>query len=327
MILADKILQLRKQSGWSQEELAEKLNVSRQSVSKWESAAAIPDMNRILELSKLFGVTTDYLLKDDMEAATYTAVDESDNYVKVSLQEANAFIEDKISHGKATAQGVALCILSPVLLIFLSGASADIGIRENLGVGLGIAALLIMVAVAVGIFIISTSKMERYKYLEDNEFELEYGLHGIIKERKESFKPQYVQNTAIGVILCILAALPTVVSAVMDAEDVVIIGFVALLLVVVATGVYLLINANAAKNSYDILLGEGEYTLAERESYRKTEKIASIYWPVATAIYLGWSFWTGDWHITWIVWPIAGALFGGIEALIQETSKDRKRAK
>lgn len=57
MILADKILALRKQNEWSQEELAEKMNVSRQSISKWESAAAIPDINRILELSKLFGVT------------------------------------------------------------------------------------------------------------------------------------------------------------------------------------------------------------------------------------------------------------------------------
>lgn len=61
MILADKIIELRRKSGMSQEELAEKLNVSRQSVSKWESAASIPDLTRILEMSRLFGVTTDYL--------------------------------------------------------------------------------------------------------------------------------------------------------------------------------------------------------------------------------------------------------------------------
>ena len=67
MILAEKIQSLRKKNGWSQEDLAEKLNVSRQSVSKWESAASIPDINKILELAKLFGVTTDYLLKDSME--------------------------------------------------------------------------------------------------------------------------------------------------------------------------------------------------------------------------------------------------------------------
>ena len=61
MILADKIIDLRKKNGWSQEELAEQLGVSRQSVSKWESAQSVPDMNRILKLSELFGVSTDYL--------------------------------------------------------------------------------------------------------------------------------------------------------------------------------------------------------------------------------------------------------------------------
>ena len=69
MILADKIIDLRKKAGWSQEELAEKLGVSRQSVSKWEGAQSIPDMNKILQLSELFGVSTDYLLKDSLEAA------------------------------------------------------------------------------------------------------------------------------------------------------------------------------------------------------------------------------------------------------------------
>lgn len=61
MILADKIIDLRKKAGWSQDELASKLNVTRQSVSKWEGAQSIPDMERIVRMSRLFGVTTDYL--------------------------------------------------------------------------------------------------------------------------------------------------------------------------------------------------------------------------------------------------------------------------
>ena len=65
MILADKIIENRKKNGWSQEELADKLGVSRQSVSKWESAQAIPDMKKILQLSEVFGVSTDYLMKDE----------------------------------------------------------------------------------------------------------------------------------------------------------------------------------------------------------------------------------------------------------------------
>lgn len=67
MILADKITEERKRNGWSQEELAEKLGVSRQAVSKWESAASVPDLQRVIQLAELFGVSTDYLLRDEME--------------------------------------------------------------------------------------------------------------------------------------------------------------------------------------------------------------------------------------------------------------------
>lgn len=67
MILADKIMNLRKKAGWSQDELASQLNVTRQSVSKWEGAQSVPDIDRIVQMSRLFGVTTDYLLKDEIE--------------------------------------------------------------------------------------------------------------------------------------------------------------------------------------------------------------------------------------------------------------------
>lgn len=67
MILADKIIKERKKLGLSQEELAEKMNVSRQAVSKWESNQSVPEIEKILQLSGLFGVTTDYLLKDEIE--------------------------------------------------------------------------------------------------------------------------------------------------------------------------------------------------------------------------------------------------------------------
>lgn len=71
MIFADKLIDLRKKNGWTQEDLAEKMNVSRQSVSKWESAQSIPDLEKLLRLSALFGVSTDYLLKDDLDAPEY----------------------------------------------------------------------------------------------------------------------------------------------------------------------------------------------------------------------------------------------------------------
>ncbi len=67
MTFSDKLIALRRKAGWSQEELAERLNVSRQSVSKWESAQSMPDIDKIVQLSSLFSVTTDYLLKDGQD--------------------------------------------------------------------------------------------------------------------------------------------------------------------------------------------------------------------------------------------------------------------
>ncbi|MBQ4600671.1 MAG: helix-turn-helix transcriptional regulator [Oscillospiraceae bacterium] len=68
MKLPDKIIKHRKANGWSQEDFAEKLNVSRQAISRWENGTALPDAQNILQISKLFHVTTDYLLNDDYES-------------------------------------------------------------------------------------------------------------------------------------------------------------------------------------------------------------------------------------------------------------------
>jgi len=93
MILADKIVALRKKNGWSQEELAEKMNVSRQSVSKWEGAQSVPELEKILQLSQLFGVSTDYLLKDELEEAEYVSCcEEAAPIRRVSMEEASEFL-------------------------------------------------------------------------------------------------------------------------------------------------------------------------------------------------------------------------------------------
>ncbi|MBQ8309107.1 MAG: helix-turn-helix transcriptional regulator [Clostridia bacterium] len=65
MKLEEKIAYLRKKNGWSQEELAFRLDVSRQAVSKWEMGASLPDLDNVLKMSEIFGCSTDYLLKDD----------------------------------------------------------------------------------------------------------------------------------------------------------------------------------------------------------------------------------------------------------------------
>lgn len=90
MKLQEKIIKLRKANGWSQEEFAERMNVSRQAISRWENGTALPDANNILQLSKLFNVTADYLLNED-----YT----SDNDIPC-LKEVHNALEIKKSNFK-----------------------------------------------------------------------------------------------------------------------------------------------------------------------------------------------------------------------------------
>lgn len=101
MKLSEKIIQLRKVNSWSQEDLAEKLDVSRQAISRWENGTALPDANNIFQLSKLFNVTADYLLNEDYTSdndipclkEVYESLDEKKkDYGKVSLIASIAFI-------------------------------------------------------------------------------------------------------------------------------------------------------------------------------------------------------------------------------------------
>ena len=117
MILADKIMNLRKRNGWSQEELAEKLNVSRQSISKWEGAQSIPDLDKILKISKLFGVSTDYLIKDEIEEEEFINIKDNDSKIRVvSLEEANEYLEFQNSNSIKIDIATFLCIISPAFL-------------------------------------------------------------------------------------------------------------------------------------------------------------------------------------------------------------------
>ena len=92
MTFSDKLIALRKKAGWSQEELAERLNVSRQSVSKWESAQSMPDIDKILQLSSLFSVTTDCLLKDTQDDTQPAAAQTPSPLPRVTLTQAEDYL-------------------------------------------------------------------------------------------------------------------------------------------------------------------------------------------------------------------------------------------
>lgn len=128
MILADKIILQRKKAGWSQEELAEQLGVSRQSVSKWEGAQSIPDMDKLLKMSRLFGVSTDYLLKDEIDdaPAALTADESNTGLRRVTMEEASDYLGKRRAAAPKIAFATFLCIISPIVLLIMAGL-ADSG--------------------------------------------------------------------------------------------------------------------------------------------------------------------------------------------------------
>ena len=284
MILADKIIEERKKNGWSQEELANKLGVSRQAVSKWESAGSIPDLQRILQMSELFGVTTDYLLKDEIEEERLNEYVETKT-IKVSMEEANQYLDMKSKGSRIVANATSLCILSPVPLIVLGTMTED-----HTLVGFGLVFLLILIAIAVYLFVNYGLHESRMQHLEKESFETEYGVSGMVRERREQYESTFTRNIAIGVVLCILSVIPTIMASVMEVEDYMSGISVGLLLIIVSIGVNILIRAGMIKSSYDTLLQEGEYTKEEKHLKKKTDSFSGAYWRLVVAIYLGWSF-------------------------------------
>ena len=319
MILAEKISEERKKNGWSQEELAEKLSVSRQSVSKWESGQSVPDLNRILELARIFGVTTDYLLKDEIEEA------ENVDGFKSTMEEADEFLRIKTKTSPIIAFGVSLCVASAAPLIALIGLSESrrIGITEDFASGIGVAILLVMVAVAVFLFILIGSESSKYEFLGKEEIETEYGVDGIVREKKNDFSGKFTISVGIGVVLCILSCVPLMLCAGINAKDDIVVISVSILLLIVAVAVNLFVRVGIINSSFDVLLQEGDYTVKKKKEAPVVGAVMLVYWLIFVAIYLGWSFPTGKWDISWVVWPIAGVL-SPIVALITRMFVNKK---
>lgn len=326
MILADKIIEERKKLGLSQEELAEKLSVSRQAVSKWESAQSVPDLQKIIAMSELFSVSTDYLLKDDAqpEKSVSDRLDSDRTIRRVSMEEANAFLSAMVEQSKAVSLGVLLCILCPVLLIFLNGlAEGNVcGVTETVACGIGLAALFVQVASAVFLFVRNGGKTERFDYLEKEEFETAYGVTGLVKEKKAAYEPTYIRFLSLGIVLCVLSPLPLILTALINEADVLAISMTALLLCIVAVGVYMIVRVATVRASYQILLQEGDYNKQEKKKNSAVSAVSAVYWSLATAVYLTWSFITNDWESTWILWPIAGVLCAPVLMVAKMLRKD-----
>ncbi|MGI6337221.1 MAG: helix-turn-helix domain-containing protein [Eubacteriales bacterium] len=315
MILADKIIQQRKKNNWSQEELAEKLGVSRQAISKWESAQSTPDLERILEMSRLFGVSTDYLVKDEIESELIQGeAEESGSPLRrFSMEEANAFLKVKVKSAKQIAFGVWLCIMAIIPLVL-----SEIWSNSSFAEPIGFILAAFIVAGAVALFLLNGFKLKAFEWMEKDRFETAYGVNGMVKERLKSYLPKFLTRIVIGVILCIVTLatfaasefLPQVIQ--IEKNVVIAVGFA-----IAGIAVYLFVSAGIIRGSFSMLLQEDDYRPEKKAVDKKIEPIMGIYWLAATAVYLAYSFITMEWHRSWIVWPVAGVLCGVLYIILE----------
>lgn len=330
MILADKIINLRKKNGWSQEELAEKLGVTRQSISKYEGAQSIPDLDKILKLSEIFGVTTDCLIKDELEEEEYTPSQmqenesESDRIVhKVTMEMANEYLQMIDWSAGKTAFATMLCILSPIVLLMLGAMSEmpDYHISENAAAGIGICVLIVLIAIAVMIFILCGMKTKKYEFLEKEDIETAYGVSGMVKEKRDAYHSPYVTQLVIGITCCICSVIPLFGTLAVSESDFYMVSAVCMLLTLVAIGTYFIVRSAAKMNAMNQLLEEEDYTRQKKHENKKMSGPVTVYWLIATAIYLAWSFTTNDWDRTWIIWSVVGVLFPAFYAVVNGIRK------
>lgn len=335
MLLADKIVNLRKKNGMSQEELAEKMNVSRQAVSKWESAQSIPDLEKILQLGRLFGVTTDYLLKEEMEDEEFSGENASENIRVVSLAEANEFLAQRKDSSVKIAAATFMCILSVIPMLFLGALSEYLLLSENIAMAAGLISMFIIAAAAVGIFLYCGFKNAPFEFLEKEPFETEYGVKGMVKEKQKEYRSTYVKFNIIGTCICVLSPIILFIGA--FSENELFMGIMlSLFLITAGIGVIFFIVSGVRNESMQKLLKEGDWTDSGKRKSSVRSRVGVIYWLLVTTIYLvltfvsdSWQDYTGNWHDykTWLVWVIAGLLFPVVMIVcgLIEDKKDREK--
>lgn len=329
MILADKLIRLRKRAGWSQEDLAERVGVSRQSVSKWEGAQSLPETEKILELANLFGVTIDYLLRDEIEdepnamchADRSNAVRDTDETTTrrvVTDAECQRYLALRLQTAPRKAFATALCVLSPVVLIFLAELS-DVGVlSEGAAAGIGLACLFGFVTVAVALFYLGSERMKAFAYLDSTYLSLSADITAAIEREKEFFSRTYATMNLIGVVLCILSPVPIIVVGCLECEDLICVLAVCVLFCMVAIACFLFVWAGTVQGSYERLLEEGDFRRSIKvRSLRGSIKgaVSVIYWSILTAVFLlvtclplAWA-----WRAySWLIFAVGGVLYVAI---------------
>lgn len=291
MILADKIINLRKRESMTQEDLAHEIGVSRQSVSKWESSMAMPDLDKIVKLSNIFGVSTDFLLNDDLGMENIIVNENEDTKERlIDLTVLNDYYENYEKIARSIAVSFPVFILSslPVLTIGQSNEA------------LGVILTLIIVALGAAICIHAGFVSNSIEYIEKEPYSFAYGVEGVIKKNLDSYMPILKRNVIIAVLLYILSPIGFVIDN-SFAENYM---YIFLVLIALATALisYTLIKYSSLRD----ILAYRDPKKQKKESW--INKFSAVLWISAIAIFLIYSYVSGNWGRSWIIFVIAGVI-------------------
>ena len=185
--------------------------------------------------------------------------------------------------------------------------------------------LLALIAVAVAVFISTGTKLKPYEFIAHEPFETEYGVSGMVRERRDAYAPKRTRSLIVGVALCICSVIPLFLALAVKESDFVTASMVGVLLILVAAGVYVLISGSIPASAMDALLEEGDSSRENKQTENLTGPWASGYWLVVTAGYLTWSFLADNWNRSWIVWPIAGVLFPVYHLVVKQIMEKKEK--
>lgn len=291
MSLAENLQYLRAREGVTQEQLAERLDVSRQSVSKWESAASYPEMDTLLKLCDMFQVDMDTLLRGSVENSLSEDTAGYDRFMTL--------------YARKIAGGVSAIVGSVALWSFLSA----LGLSEMLGTAI----LLLVIAAAAVVFIASGMEEEHFRK-----------KHPVIPDfytepQKERFHRRYIWYIAggvgailLGVVLMVLAF--TVLPEREPYESYIGAAFLA----VVACAVYFLIYGGMLEDKYNIAKynRQNNPTPEDRSRRRRATTACSVIMILATAVFLfaGLAYYKWNWAA--IIYPVGGVLCGAAWMLL-----------
>lgn len=254
----------------------------------------------------------------DAELGRATSAPAASLAPELSLDRARQYVDVVHRTQWMPAAGLAMFVLCAAPLLLLIAVSADAsGEPAGWAIAAGLTSVLVMVSLGVILMTVRDARLKDFEDLDEGEFTLTPQVRRFAEELWDERRRRTLVAGAVAIALWILCALPIILIALLgDDESMVVLYGVCLTLVMVAAGLVIMTRAGWSDSASSTLLQEDdEDDDPEYSSNPVIRAIAAIYWPVMAAIYLAWSFLSGDWGITWVVWPVAGVLYAGLCSL------------